>query len=147
MPGKKNSHKLQPKDVIYYYDECLPPPIGEVLSSVGFNILMPDKGVKDEDLIPLLGKRRFVWITKDDRAKSEHETLLRDANISVVWIRGLSHDRKKSGGSMQRTAGSKDILRMLVNKLDDISAQIADAKGRPVIFCSTPPPGQRTLTN
>ena len=56
---------------------------------------MPDKGVKDEDLIPLLGKRRFVWITKDDRAKSEHETLLRDANISVVWIRGLSHDRKK----------------------------------------------------
>ena len=134
MPGKKTSNESQPDNVLYCYDECLPKQIGEVLARVGFPVLMSEKGLQDEDLIPWMGEKSLAWITKDDRAKTEHETLLRDANISVVWIRGLSHDKKRSGGSMQRAASMKDILRMLVNKLDNITAQISEAKGRPRFF-------------
>ena len=134
MPGKKNSKISRPSDITYYYDECLPDTIGQVLSHVGFPIKLPVKGLQDEDLIPLMGKNKWTWITKDDRAKTEHESLIRDAQISVIWIRGLSHEKRKKRGSMQRNASLKDVLRMLVNKLDNASEIIANSRGRPRYF-------------
>lgn len=126
MPGKTPS---QPKEVIFCYDEGLPPRIGEVLSDVGYPIVFPIKRTKDEDLIPHMGQKGLTWITKDDRSKTEHEELLREANISVIWIRGLSHERKNRPAPISKHPSMKDILSMLVNKLDEITATIAAANG------------------
>ena len=126
MPGKINS---QSRQISFCYDESLPPAIGVALKSVGFPIDLASKGTLDEDLIPEMGQRNQVWITKDDRSKTQHERLLQTAKISVVWVRGLTHERRKRKASIQRNAGLKDILRMLVNKLDQIEAEVADAKG------------------
>ncbi len=126
MPGKTDS---QVKRVSYCYDECLPLIIGKTLKAVGFPVVLASKGTRDEDLIPEMGRRDQVWITKDDRAKIRHEGLLAAASISVVWIRGLTHERRNRKASIQRNASLKDILRMLVNKLDQISNEIANARG------------------
>ena len=126
MPGKKPS---QPKEVIFCYDEGLPPSIGEVLSDVGYAIVFPIKHTKDEDLIPYMGQRGLTWITKDDRSKSEHEALLTNANISVIWIRGLSHERKNRPGPISKHPSMENILLMLATKLDEITGIIAAANG------------------
>ena len=127
MPGKTNS---QPRQVVSYcYDESLPPNIGEVLKAAGFPIILAAKGIKNEVLIPEMGRLRQTWITKDDRSKTEHEDDLSTAKISVVWVRGLTHEKRKKGASLRRKASMKDILRMLVNKLDRITSEIAKAKG------------------
>ena len=126
MPGKINS---QPKHVSYCYDESLPPAIGEALRAVGFPVELPPKETKDEDLIPEMGRLNQVWITKDDRAKTQHERLLSASNVSVVWVRGLTHEKRKRRASFRRNASLKDILRMLVNKLDQITDEITKANG------------------
>ena len=126
MPGKTDS---QSRQVSYCYDESLPPAIGEALKSVGYPIYRAPKGTRDEDLIPEMGLRNQVWITKDDRSKTQHERLLQTANISVVWVRGLTHEKRKRRASIQRNVGLKDILRMLVNKLDQITAETSEARG------------------
>ena len=126
MPGNIDS---QPSHVSYCYDESLPPVIGKTLKAVGFPIVLADKGTRDEDLIPEMGRLNQAWITKDDRSKTEHESLLATANISVVWVRGLTHEKRNRRASIQRNASLKDILRMLVNKLDQISDEITHARG------------------
>ena len=126
MPGKTNS---RPRRVSYCYDESLPSAIGEALKAVGFPVVLPPKGVKDEDLIPEMGRLDQVWITKDDRSKTQHERLLVTSNVSVVWVRGLTHERRRKRASLQRNASLKDILRMLVNKLDSVADIIGNAKG------------------
>ncbi len=126
MPGNTNS---RPKKVSYCYDESLPPAIGKALAAVGFPIVLVDKGTLDEDLIPEMGRHNQTWITKDDRAKTQHENLLADANISVVWVRGLAHGKEKRRQTLGRNATLKDVLRMLVNKLDRITDEIAKARG------------------
>ena len=126
MPGKKPS---QPKEVVFCYDEGLPPSIGEVLSDVGYPIVFPIKHTRDENLIPYMGRMGLTWITKDDRSKTEHERLLREANISVIWIRGLSHERKNRPAPISKHPAMKDVLRMLIVKLDEITAIVAAANG------------------
>ena len=126
MPGNTNS---QHRQVSYCYDESLPPTIGEALKAVGFPIVLAAKGTRDEELIPEMGQFNQTWITKDDRSKTQHESLLSDAKISVVWVRGLTHGKGKRRASLRRNAALKDILRMLVNKLDRITDEIAKARG------------------
>ncbi len=126
MLGKTSS---QPRRVSYCYDESLPPAIGEALKAVGFPVVLPPKGVKDEDLIPEMGRRGQVWITKDDRSKTHHERLLVSSKVSVVWVRGLTHEKRNRRASLQRNASMKDILRMLANKLDQITNEITKANG------------------
>ncbi len=126
MPGNASS---QHRQVSYCYDECLPPIIGEALKAVGFPVELATKGTPDEDLIPMMGLLGQAWITKDDRSKTEHEGLLSAAGISVVWIRGLVHGKGKGRSSVGRHATMKDILRMLANKLDAITDEIAKSPG------------------
>ena len=122
----RQTHSL---DKSYCYDESLPPAIGEALKAVGFPVVLAAKGTPDEELIPEMGRRNQTWITKDDRSKTQHEGLLSAANISVVWVRGLTHGKGKKRSSLSRNATLKDILRMLVNKLDRITDEIAKARG------------------
>ena len=92
MPGKIN---LQPKCVSYCYDESLPPSIGDILEAVGFPVVLATKGTQDEDLICEMERCGQTWITKDDRAKTRHEGLLYTTKTSVVWIRELTHEKRK----------------------------------------------------
>ena len=126
MPGNTNS---QFRQVSYCYDESLPPAIGKALKAVGFPVVLAAKGTPDEELIPQMGRCNQTWITKDDRSKTQHEDLLSAANISVVWVRGLTHGKGKKRASLPRHATLKDILGMLVNKLDRITDEIAKAHG------------------
>ncbi len=121
MPGKRSSKGSRLRNVSYCYDESLSPRIGELLAAVDYPIVQFRKGVKDEELIPAMGKCGHTWITKDNRSKTQHEALLREARISVVWVRGLTHERRKRKGSIQRTVRMKDVLKMLVNKLDELT--------------------------
>ena len=132
MLGKANSSNTSP-NVTFCYDECLPPKIGEVLEHVGFPIVFAQKGIKDEELIPYMGVNNYVWITKDVRAMTQHETQIGTEGISAIWVRGLAHQRKKKG-SISREASMKDILRMLVSKLDQAADIIARANGNPRFF-------------
>ena len=116
----------------YCFDESLSPRIGELLAAVEYPIVLAPKGTKDEDLIPNMGRKQLAWVTKDHRAKTQHEPALRSAAISVIWVRGLTHARKKKG-PIQKTVRLKDILRMLVNKLDDIT-RILESSRTPRYF-------------
>ena len=46
----------------------------------------------------------------------------------MVWVRGLTHSKKKKG-PIQKNVSLKDVLRLLVNKLDEITETIANANG------------------
>ncbi len=114
----------------FLLDECLPYRIADSLREVGFNITSSRgegvEGWEDERLIPWLGSEQMVWITKDDSARRGHENSIRRARISVVWIRGT----ERTGGTTTRNNISlKEVLHVLVAKLDDIRDRIAEANG------------------
>ena len=95
MPGNGNSDTTEPANSFFLYDEGLAPDIGRVLAHVGFSLEVGEKGKKDEDLIPEMGRKHQTWITKDDRARVEHEDLILEAGISIVFMRGLAHEGRK----------------------------------------------------
>ena len=80
----------------------------------------------DEELIPKLGEVSYVWITKDDAAKSVHKEAIKLAQISVVWVRGL---QRADGTKQKNSISAKSLHRMLTVKLDEISEQVSMARG------------------
>lgn len=82
------------------------------------------QGLKEPYLIPYLGAKGYIWITKDDEAKKEHEGEIRTAGISVVWVRGLEREKGKPKKNFVRI---KDLHRMLTDKLDIIGRTITDS--------------------
>ena len=126
MLGKDASDLTEPSTPAFCYDEGLPPEIGRVLAHVGYPVVMAEKGVLDEILIPWMGDRHYTWITKDDRSKTEHEGKILDAGISIVFVRGLSHLKGKRSSLQRNTISLKDILLMLVVKLDVIANELKD---------------------
>jgi hypothetical protein len=119
--------------VRYCYDATLSPEIGRTLRHVGYPIEFPEKDELDEVLVPRMGREGLTWITKDDRARTQHEDEILAARISIVWIRGLAHDKGKRSPLTRNNITLKQVLRMLVDKLDDITARIANAN-RPCYF-------------
>lgn len=112
----------------FLLDECLPYRIADSLREVGFNITSSHRegldGWEDERLIPWLGSEQIVWITKDDSARRGHDNTIQRTRISVVWIRGT----ERTGGTITRNNISlKEVLHVLVAKLDDIRDQIMEA--------------------
>ena len=122
----------QPADsrIHFFLDESLPPTVAEALALVEYEIVSSRSegllGLEDEQLIPLLGERGCVWITKDDAAKSEHRSLIQRAGISVVWVRGVERTR---GTTAKNTITVKDVHRMLTLHLDKIAREVAAARG------------------
>ena len=76
-----------------------------------------------------MGRNGLTWISRDDRARAEHEPLLNDAVISTVWIRGLGRLGKKGRVPERNRIRLKHILFMLVNKLDEIQYTIETSLG------------------
>lgn len=119
------------KLVTFYLDECLPYRIALYLKAVGHLItswyeeFQGQQGLKDPHLIQYLGAKGYVWITKDDEAKREHESEIRIAGISVVWVRGL--ERQKGKPPRKNNITVKDLHRMLTDKLDLIAEEIANS--------------------
>ena len=110
-------------------DECLPPLVADVLAKIGHPITsvqaLGKSGTPDEELIPWMGRERFIWITKDDAARQRHLGPLRTAQLSVVWIRGM--ERSKSGLTIIQ------IHFLLTNKLPEIIAKV-EASRTPLWF-------------
>ncbi len=121
---------LHKKTVTFYLDECLPYQVAIMLEQVGYPItswwyeFKQQQGLKDPFLIPHLGAKGYIWITKDDAAKKEHEPEIRTAQISVIWIYGLERPTNKP---KQNFVTVKDLHRMLTDKLDDIQEIIANS--------------------
>ncbi|MBF8265223.1 MAG: PIN like domain [Dehalococcoidia bacterium] len=135
LGGSDGSKKQQPKKVTFFLDECLPSWIAEFLSKVGYPItswyeeFKGQQGFEDPWLISYLGAKGYTWITKDEKAKVEHEPNIRAAQISVIWIRGL----ERSKGQIPKHFTTKDLHRMLTDKLDGLVEEIRSAK-RPLYF-------------
>lgn len=97
------------------------------LKQVGYNItcwyeeFKGQQGLKDPHIIQWLGGMRYTWITKDDKAKKEHESDIRTAQISVIWVSGLERPSNKP---KQNHITVKDLHRMLTDKLDELAEMI-----------------------
>lgn len=118
------------REIKFLLDECLPYRVADSLREVGFNITSSHgegvDGWEDDQLIPWLGVQQFVWITKDDSARKAHERAIQSAQISVVWVRGTE---RKDGTTIKNTINLKEVLHLLVAKLDDMRDVIAEANG------------------
>ena len=88
------------------------------------------EGEQDFELITWIGKRGFVWVTNDHAARNEHEKIIVNEGISVVWVRGI---QRRNRGNTRRILSNKDLLHLLVSKVDRIVQVIRDAK-EPVYF-------------
>jgi predicted nuclease of predicted toxin-antitoxin system len=118
----KNQEKLT-----FFLDECLPYQIGDMLKQVGYPIVswrdeFHEQGIKDPFIIPYLGAKHYVWITKDESARKEHEQAIRVSAISVVWVSGLDRSTNKA---KRNYITVKDLHRMLTDKLDDLETLIS----------------------
>lgn len=74
-------------------DDDLSPLVAEALRSFGFSIdtvarALGKSGVKDEELIPWLGRTQTAWITHDKKAKKRHGLLLKTSRVTVLWVSG-----------------------------------------------------------
>ena len=127
MLGKESSDTTGQASPFFYYDEGLSPKIGEVLAHVGFSVEVGSKGLSDEELIEEMGKKGQTWITKDDRARVEHEAAIREADISIVFLRGLSHGKGRRASLRRNVINLKETLLLLVTKLDAIQAEISSS--------------------
>jgi len=132
LSGKSNLKvRQQDKKAYFFLDECLPHRIADILNSIGHPITSwfvefnGQQGIKDGPLIQYLGAKGYTWITKDDEAKVEHETDIRAAGISVVWIRGLEREK---GKPKKNKVSTMEIHRMLTDKLQTLERKIAGSK-------------------
>ena len=114
----------------FLLDECLSYKIADSLREVEFNITSSRgegvDGWEDAQLIPWLGQESLVWITKDDSARHQHRALIHRAGISVVWVRGTE---RTDGTTTRNTISLRELLHLLVARLDFIRDQIAGANG------------------
>ena len=98
-------------------DESLSPHVGKALGLVGYPVTLVGDiaefagvvGVKDEQLIPWMGRYDAVWVHADDDAKRRHRKLLVAHAVRTLWVR-----RPKRGMS------SRQQLRVLSYVLDDV---------------------------
>ena len=132
LSGKNNLRVRQTNKKVYFFlDECLPHQIADILNSIGHPIISwfiefnGQQGIKDTPLIQYLGAKKYTWITKDDEARIEHEKDIRAAGISVVWIRGLE---RKKGKPKKNKISTKEIHRMLTDKLHGLESKISNSK-------------------
>ena len=125
MLGNKKLDTTEQVNEFFYYDEGLSSKIGEVLKHVGFSLEIGERGKPDEEIISEMGVKRQTWITKDDRSRVEHETAILKAGISIVFVRGLSHGGRRRSSLARNTISLKQLLYLLVSKLDDIKAELS----------------------
>lgn len=128
MPGNESSDTTGRANPFFYYDEGLSPKIGETLAHVGFSIEVGSRGLPDEFLIAEMGRKGQTWITKDDRARVEHEAAIIDAGISIVFLRGLSHGGRRRSPLVRNTISLKETLLLLVTKLDAIQTELSSSR-------------------
>ncbi len=96
LGGNNALSQLKLGQPFYLIDENLSHLYARVFEALGFNITSVREAfggrrkVKDQELIPWLGKHRqhhAVWITQDVEASKTHAKLILAHNISVLWIR------------------------------------------------------------
>lgn len=133
MTGNRDSQTTPDRKVVFFLDECVTPLTAEALSSHDFPVTSTNsegwQGIKDPELIPMLRKYGYVWVTKDSRARRDHRDDLIKAGIDVVWLRGIvGKDRTKP-----KNFTIKNLLKMLAAKLDEIAEKIEKSRGP--VYC------------
>ena len=129
MPSGGNSVLVQLElgQPFFLIDENLSHLYARVFEALGFNItslreaFSGRRSVKDEELIPWLGKQgqhHAVWITQDILASKTHAKLILAHSISILWIRS----RKK-----QELTGLQELqlLSMVIAHVRDLVASSA----------------------
>lgn len=115
----------RPERALFCLDERLPWAVGSALALVGHPITSLHEqgrgGEPDERLIPWLADQGYVWITRDDAARTAHNAALRRHRLSVVWVRGL--DRQKT------RIDAKELHLMLTVKLGQMQSALEKARG------------------
>ena len=118
------------REIRFILHESLPHHIAHVLQSVGYPITSNEaqgvSGWDDAMLIPWMAERSYIWVTKDDAARSVHRSAIQQARISVVWVRGME---RRGGTTARNNVSAKDLHLMLTNKLDDIGETVSSARG------------------
>ena len=114
----------------FLLDECLSYRVAEMLKEVGCSVTSVRAeglmGIRDSELIPLLSERGMVWVTKDDAARTRHSGAIEQSRISVVWIRGV---QRTSGTTQGKVINNKQLLHMLIAKIDDMGSMVRKARG------------------
>ena len=125
MPGSAGSSEPL-REVSFLLDEGLPKQVAHALAIVGYKIMAAEdaglRGAPDPDVIQHASDRSMVWITKDHAARSEHEVVLRETGVSVVWVRGLKHPAKNNIDAFE-------LHRMLTDRLLAVARHVRDARG------------------
>ena len=83
-------------------------------------------GWPDTDLIPWMAERGYIWVTKDDDARTRHRSEILQTRISVVWLRG---EEGPNATTVQGTIIRKQQHRLLADLLDDIGEVVARSRG------------------
>ena len=127
---------VEPRQVVFLLDECFPYRIADVLKEFGYPIVSWHEefkgveGIKDDKLIPYLGDKGYAWITKDDAARKDHAPEIRQARISVVWVRGFE---RRKGAIPKNRITTKELHKMLTIKLEAIAGEVGRSR-RPLYF-------------
>lgn len=97
--------------------------LAEALTLVGYNAKSVRRllgaGTEDPILINWLGIQRGIWITTDQKAKSEHFKDIKKAGIHIIWVRPPRHLQ----------FSKKTQLLLLLWVIDPILQEIAKVKG------------------
>jgi predicted nuclease of predicted toxin-antitoxin system len=116
---------MQPKLSEFFLDENLPPQVARALALVGYPITHPDahskRGAKDPELITWLAQNQLTWITKDDNARKKHIGQIRQAGVSVVWVRGLE--------GRKNTLTVQQVHLLLTVRLQELTDTLREAPG------------------
>ena len=114
----------------FLLDESLSHVVADALEMVGYPITSCQKeglaGCPDEELIPWMGERGYVWITKDGAAQNEHRAAIQQAQISVAWLRGVELSNRTTA---RNDISPKQQHRILTDKLDEMSGIVSQARG------------------
>ena len=118
----------------FLLDECLPYQIADMLKEVGCHVTSVKRknlgSTSDGELIKWMGEREMAWITKDGAARTHHAQAIEQSRICVVWVKGMQRGRRRAPENM---ISKKDLLHMLVAKIDDIGEAIRQSRG-PLYF-------------
>ena len=118
----------------FLLDECLPYQIADMLKEVGCHVTSVKRknlgSTSDGELIKWMGEREMAWITKDGAARTHHAQAIEQSRICVVWVKGMQRGKQRA---KKNTIRNKDLLHMLVAKIDDIAKAIGESF-RPLYF-------------
>jgi hypothetical protein len=122
----------RPPEPRFFLDHCLPHQIADALGLVDYPITsalrLGMEEWKDPELIPRLAADGYIWVTKDDGAKTQHRTAILRHGLCVVWVRGLG--RKKPTDTRKNAISIRQVFLMLAHGLPRVEHECVKLRVR-----------------